>query len=369
VDGLRDLTGTPPGQDPDTVSTLIPTSGTTGTPKIAMRSANCSLAMARTVVSRSQVSGDDVLLVAAPLYGGVGFINGVCAPALTGCTLVLPADLQAATLLGLIKQYRVTRVATLPTLATRMMTFPGFVPGDAQTVGVIQTGGQQLPPSTAKELEAAFGCRVGITYGAIDVGVPAMVDSFGDSADKRYTTVGRVAPGAELAILDPMGETLPPGEAGEVAMRGPDTAIGYFDDPRGTDAVFGVNGWGRLGDQGTIDDDGYLRLTGRIKEIVNRGGKKFSLAEVETVVAQLDVVQDVAAVTYPDADLGERCAVFLVSRDGRPVTLPGLTAVLASRGVPKHLWPERVECVAALPVSGSGKVARAELRHRLISPR
>ena len=353
-----------PGQDPDAVSTLIGTSGTTGTPKIVMRTANGSLAMARAVIAHSGLSGADTLLVAAPLAGGVGWVNAIGSVALTGCSLVIAPDLAPESLLRLIRRYAVTRIATLPTIATRMLGSPAFAPADVASVAVLQTGGAFLAPDIARSLERAFGCRVIVVYGAIDVGSPTMV-SVEDPVQRRHTTLGRVCAGAELAIVGPGGEHLGAGETGEVAMRGPDMALGYFADDAATATVFDADGWGRMGDLGTVDAEGYLRLVGRVKEIVNRGGRKISIAEVEAAVAAVDGVCDVAAVGYPDPDLGERCAVFVVCEPGGHLGLPELRARLTGLGVPKAIWPERVESIAALPVSGAGKVDREALRRRL----
>jgi cyclohexanecarboxylate-CoA ligase len=203
-----------------------------------------------------------------------------------------------------------------------------------------------------------------VVYGAIDVGAPTMV-SIDDPPEYRHTTLGRVVDGAELAIVGTGGEHLGAGEVGEVAMRGPDLALGYFADDQATSSVFDATGWGRLGDLGIIDAHGYLRLVGRVKEIINRGGKKISIAEVETAVSAVAGVRDVAAVGYPDADLGERCGVFVVTDPATVLDLESLRERLTRLDVPKTLWPERVECVQSLPVSGSGKVNRDELRRRL----
>ena len=351
-----------PGQDPDAVSTLIGTSGTTGTPKIVMRTANGSLAMARSVIAHSGLSAADTLLVAAPLTGGVGWVNAIGSVALSGCSLVIAPDLAPETLLALIADHGVTRIATLPTIATRMLSSPAFSSQAVASVAVLQTGGAFLAPEVARSLERAFGCRVIVVYGAIDVGSPTMV-SVEDPDDRRHTTLGRVCAGAELAIVGPGGDRLCAGETGEVTMRGPDTALGYFADDAATAAVFDAHGWGRLGDLGTVDADGYLRLVGRVKEIVNRGGAKISIAEVEAAVAAVDGIRDVAAVGYPDPDLGERCAVFVVADSA--VDLGVLRAQLTVLGVPKAIWPERVEPIAALPVASSGKVDRDALRRRL----
>ncbi len=345
--------------DPEAVSLLIGTSGTTGTPKIAMRTGNGSLAMARSVLSRTGVQREDVVLIAAPLSGGVGYINGLCSSAITGCSVILPPRFGVDTLLPLIEEHRVTALFTLPTLIVRMLAAPRV---DTSSLRVVQTGGAYLHPQTAATLEAEFGCHVVSAYGAIDVGVPSMVAAFGDTAAHRHNTVGRPFDDVELALLDDAGNLVGDGEVGEVVMRGPSTALGYFGDEEATRQVYDDAGWGHFGDLGRIDEDGYLRIVGRLKEVINRGGKKISINEIEDHVRAFGGVHDVAAVAYSDTELGERCCAVVVTEGDFVLTLDALREFLHARGVAKHTWPERIEHLDELPMSAQGKVRRRELR-------
>ena len=345
--------------DPDAVSLLIGTSGTTGTPKIAMRTGNASLAMARSVLSRTGVGRDDVVLIGAPLSGGVGYINGLCSSAITGCTVILPRSFEVGRQLSLIEEQRVTALFTLPTLIVRMLAAPRV---DTSSLRVVQSGGAYLHPQTAAALEEAFGCHVVSAYGAVDVGVPAMVAAFGDSAEHRHQTVGKPFDDVELALLDDAGKPVPDGEVGEVVMRGPSTALGYYGDEDATRQVYDDAGWGHFGDLGRIDSDGYLRIVGRLKEVINRGGKKISVHEIEDHVRAFPGVRDVAAVAYPDPELGERCCAVVVTEAGFALTLDALREFLHARGAAKHTWPERIEHLDELPMSAQGKVRRRELQ-------
>jgi acyl-CoA synthetase (AMP-forming)/AMP-acid ligase II len=349
-----------PAADPDAVGALMGTSGTTGTPKIAMRTTNSSLAMARSVLSRTGIGRDDVVLLAAPLSGGIGYFNGLCSAALTGCSLILPQRFEVDALLELLERHRVTALQTLPTLLTRMLAGRE---ADTGALRVIQSGGAYLHPRTAAAVEDRFGCPVVSAYGATDVGVPAMVAAHGDTAAHRHETVGRPFDGVDLGIVDETGALLANGEIGEVVMRGPSTALGYYGDPDATRAVFDDAGWGHFGDLGRIDEDGYLRIVGRLKEVINRGGKKISVNAVEDHVRAFPGVADVAAVGYDDPDLGERCAVVVVAEI--ELSLDDLRAFLTERGVPKALWPERIVHMDELPVSPQGKVRRRELREAI----
>jgi acyl-CoA synthetase (AMP-forming)/AMP-acid ligase II len=358
-----------PGQHPDDVAVLVGTSGTTGTPKIVMRTANATLAMARNVVSRTGVGGEDVVLVGAPLSGGIGYINGLCTAADRGATMLVPHANDPATLFAFIERYRATALQTVPTILRRLLAAPQAATADVSSLGLVQSGGAYLHAHTAALIESRFDCHVISAYGAVDLGTPSMVDAHHDTAEHRHETVGPFFPEAEVALLDESGARVPDGEIGEVVMRGPNTALGYFQDPEATRALFDEQGWGHFGDLGRIDEDGYLRIVGRLKEIINRGGKKLSIDEIEGNVRGFPGLRDVAAVGYADPDLGERCAVVVVTEPWlKLLTVAKLSAYLSQRRVPKTLWPERVQTVDELPLSPQGKVRRRELRERLERP-
>jgi acyl-CoA synthetase (AMP-forming)/AMP-acid ligase II len=367
----REVAGDPraplPGSDPDAVALLLGTSGTTGTPKIVMRTANASLAMARNVTSRTHVGADDIILVGAPLAGGIGYFNGVCTMAEHGCTLLLPPSYAPDSLFAMFARHRVTALPTVPTIMRRMVQSAHAASADTASLRIVQSGGSYLHADTAALIEARFGCRVISAYGAVDLGTPTMVDVERDTAQDRHETVGRryEDPLCELAILDEAGRPVPDGVVGEVAMRGPNTALGYFGDDAATHQLFDGQGWGHFGDLGVIDERGNLRIVGRVKEIINRGGKKLSIEEIEGHVRGFPGVRDVAAVGYDDPDLGERCAAVVVCEPWLKLTLDQLRSFLAQRDIPRRLWPERVELIGELPLSPQGKVRRRELRDRL----
>jgi acyl-CoA synthetase (AMP-forming)/AMP-acid ligase II len=366
VRDIVDLAGDPdsalPGQDPDDVSVLLGTSGTTGTPKIVMRTANGTLAMARDVVSRSGVGPDDVFLIAAPVSGGIGYINGLCGALATGCTVVLTRSLEADDVIELIERYRATALTSVPTILRRMAAALGASNRDISSLRLLQSGGAFIHPESAELLESRFGCPVISAYGAVDLGSPSMVAADDFSAAHRHATVGFPFPQAELRLIDETGADVGEGEIGEVVMRGPNTALGYFADPDATQALFDDKGWGHFGDLGRIDEDGYLRIVGRIKEIINRGGKKLSIDEIEGHVRGCPGVLDVAVVGYADSEMGERCAAIVVTAPTLELTVDRLQSLLSERGVPKSLWPERIIQVDVLPISPQGKVRRRDLR-------
>ena len=181
-------------------------------------------------------------------------------------------------------------------------------------------------------------------YGAIDVGVPSMVAAFGDTAAHRHNTVGKPFDDVdELALLDDAGNPVPDGEVGEVVMRGPSTALGYYGDEEATRQVYDDAGWGHFGDSAGSTRTATWWIVGRLKEVINRGGKKISINEIEDHVRAFEDVRDVAAVAYADEELGERCCAVVVTEGDFVLTLDALREFLHARGVAKHTWPERIE--------------------------
>jgi non-ribosomal peptide synthetase component E (peptide arylation enzyme) len=187
-----------------------------------------------------------------------------------------------------------------------------------------------------------------------------------DPAEVIEQTVGRASRGCAFAILDEGGRALPPGMEGELAMRSPFAFEGYVNNPEATTESFTRNGWFRTGDLVNKDAAGNVRILGRGKEQINRGGVKFHPADVEDVLAKHPQVQMAALVAMPDERLGERACCFLVPRPGQaPPALADLTAFLAEAGVAKFKWPERLELVGALPLTPTGKIQRNLLRERI----
>jgi acyl-CoA synthetase (AMP-forming)/AMP-acid ligase II len=352
----------PPGGDPDAVDLLMGTSGTTGTPKIVMRTPNSFLAMSRAVVRRIDLGPEDTLLVGAPIAQGIGYNHGIVNAAEAGCRVVMLDDLKAAAMLETIERERVTTLVSVPTLAIRMLAAPELGHTDTTSLRCYQSGGAFLPADTAREMEDRTGCRVLIMYGSMDVGIPTMTSPFSDDARARHETVGRAVDGVEFRIVDPDGGDVEPGQPGEIVMRGANTALGYFDDPEATARTFDEDGWGHLGDLGSLDERGYLRVTGRIKEVIIRGGHNISAVEVEEVALRHPRVAEAAAVGVADAELGERCALFVVPTAGPALTLEDVLGHYEREGVPKQRWPERLVLLDRLPTDSQGKIRRQELR-------
>jgi acyl-CoA synthetase (AMP-forming)/AMP-acid ligase II len=210
----------------------------------------------------------------------------------------------------------------------------------------------------ARAWEERTGSRVCNFYGAMDIGQLA-VPSPADPPQKRWTTVGRPHDVAEVLICAPDGTPVEPGAEGEICMRGSLVQDRYWGEAFGP---YGEDGWAHFGDLGVLDVDGYLQVTGRLKDTIIRGGTNINPYEVEEVLRDCLGVADICVVGRPDADLGERTVVVVVPKDDAAPGLDDLLAHLDDRGVARFKWPEDLISLSALPLGSTGKVDRARLR-------
>jgi non-ribosomal peptide synthetase component E (peptide arylation enzyme) len=207
-------------------------------------------------------------------------------------------------------------------------------------------------------------------FGVTLIGMWGMTECFVGSAappddrdEKLFETDGKAMPGAELAIFDETRtRQLPPGEVGELATRGPHVALGYFRDPQRTRDTFSPEGWLFSNDLATIDAEGYIRLVGRKKDIINRGGLKISAREIEEMLLRDERIASIAIVGVPDARLGEKTCAFVVPRGGAQIRLVELVDRLEGKGVAKYKLPEYLVALPEMPMTASGKIQKFMLR-------
>jgi long-chain acyl-CoA synthetase len=346
--------------DPDRVVQIALTSGTTGRSKLAGLTAELKQLTFEGFTTRLKLGPDDRMLPLSPITQGAG---EMCLYALrTGAALVMchHPRFDAERSLALAQRTRTTVLGGVPTMIARMLHCPALDGADLASLRATISAGAPLPESVAREWEERTGAPTCSFYGAMDVGQLA-VPSPDDPPEKRWTTVGRPHDTAELLICDPGGNAVEPGEEGEICMRGPLVQPKYWNE----DATpYAADGWAHFGDLGRLDDDGYLHVTGRVKDTIIRGGSNINPFEVEDVLRGSDAVQDVCVVGRPDDDLGERAVAFVVPAPGSEPTLEDLTAYLEHEGLTRYKWPEGVHLLDALPHGATGKVDRKRLRER-----
>jgi acyl-CoA synthetase (AMP-forming)/AMP-acid ligase II len=346
--------------DPDRVVQIALTSGTTGRSKLASLTARLKQLTFEGFTSRLQLGPEDRMLPLSPITQGAG---EMCLYALrTGAALVMAhhSRFDAERSLALAERTRATVLGGVPTMVARMLHSPALADTDLSTLRATISAGAPLPESVAREWEERTGAPVCSFYGAMDVGQLA-VPSPDDPAEKRWTTVGKPHDTAELLICDPQGNAVERGEEGEICMRGPLVQPQYWNED---ETPYSDDGWAHFGDLGRLDEDGFLHVTGRVKDTIIRGGSNVNPFEVEDVLRGSPLVQDVCVVGRPDEDLGERAVAFVVAAPGHTPTLEDLTAHLEEQGFTRYKWPEGLHLLDALPHGATGKIDRQELRKR-----
>ncbi len=349
--------------DPDRIVQIALTSGTTGLSKLAALTARLKQLTFEGFTSRLGFGPDDRMLPLSPITQGAG---EMCLYALrTGAALVMShhARFDAERSLTLAERTRATVLGGVPTMVARMLHSPALADTDLSHLRATISAGAPLAPSVAREWEERTGAPTCSFYGAMDVGQLA-VPSPDDPAEKRWTTVGRPHDRAEMLICNPDGSAVEPGEEGEICMRGPLVQERYWPARPEDETPYSEDGWAHFGDLGRIDEDGYLHVTGRVKDTIIRGGSNINPFEVEELLRGSAAVQDVCVVGRPDDDLGERAVAFVVPAPDSEPTLDDLTAHLEEAGLTRYKWPETLHLLDALPHGATGKLDRKGLREQ-----
>jgi acyl-coenzyme A synthetase/AMP-(fatty) acid ligase len=339
------------------VSELIFTSGTEAAPKGIMHSeetANFSVRVARQHLG---LSDDDVVWMPSPIGHSTGFNYGVRFALYHGLKLVLQDQWDTAVATRLIEQERCTYTLAATTFLSDLV-----VRGESHDLSSMRyfgCGGAPVPAELVRAARAR-GISVLRLYGSTEVLV-ATWNLPTSSAAHQDDTDGVALPHLEVETRSDDGTVTVAGERGEIFVRGPNTCVGFFDDPERTQATFSPDGWVKSGDLAVMDDAGYLTVAGRKKEIIIRGGMNITPREIEEVLLEHPSIIAAAVVGLPDPRLGEIACACLVLEQGRDVDAESLIAWLRGTGMATYKLPERVEVVAALPYTASGKVKKHEL--------
>ncbi|MFC5001345.1 long-chain fatty acid--CoA ligase [Dactylosporangium cerinum] len=350
---------------PDDIAMVLYTSGTTGRPKGAMLThLNVTMNIMVTRESPFGVTADDVLLGGLPLHHSFGLICGLGTCLLAGASVVLMRRFDAARALDLIEKHGCTLFMGVPTMFTTMLA--AIAPGDAGRYRLdrVFSGGAPLHVATLEAIRAAFGCEVYEGYGLTEAS-PCV--AYNQKAwPTKPGTVGRPIRGVDVRVADAdladAIEFVPDGGLGEIVVRGHNIMAGYLNLPEAT-AETVVGGWLRTGDLGRFDEDGYLTIVDRKKDVILRGGHNVYPREIEEVLTRHSAVRQVAVVGLPDDRLGEEVCAAVVVRDGFAAG-PELAAelvALARERLSAYKCPRRVEFLASFPLGGSGKVLKREL--------
>lgn len=354
-------------RDPAAPRFVMVTSGTTDVPRMSLWTDDNLWYFMRQFGAAVELGEGDVAVGIAPANtGATGYVFPVLAPLLHGASSVLLEHWSPREAIDLLERARATIATAIPTQLIKMLQDGTVATRDYGSLRVFNNAGAPLPAESAAEVEQVFGCTVQAVYGATDGGVPVMT-RVTDPPEKRYHTVGRPLPETDLRlvgerVVDGDLEDVAPGEPGEVLWRSPTKTFGYFNDPERTEAAFWGDGWYRSGDLGSLDEDGYLRIVGRVKDLIIRGGQNISPRELEDLVAGHPAVSEVSVIGIPDPVYGERACACVVVRPGRDLTFEELVAHLEGRQVARFKLPERLELFDELPKSAGAKVSKVALR-------
>ncbi|TCN53435.1 cyclohexanecarboxylate-CoA ligase [Rhodococcus sp. SMB37] len=349
---------------PDDIAMLVFTSGTTGTPKAAMHTYNTAWSGYHRVITRAlELTGDDVAFMASTLGHLTGFIHGMLVPLSGGQKIVYQDVWDVEGLLDAIAVEGITWTLSATTFALDMIEAQKRTPRSQQTFRAFACGGAAIPASLAESMHDLFGTSLVSLWGCSETGI-ASIHQLGAAVDTLGASDGFRVPWQDVRIVDEHGQLVETGATGSLQVRGPSVFAGYFKQPELTAAAFTADGWFDTGDLGRITPDGGIRIEGRTKDIIIRGGQNISAVEIENALFTHEHVQEAAVVAYPDERLGERVCAVVVPAGPAP-SLDDLVKHLEKVGMSKQFWPQKLVVADSLPRTPSGKIKKFVLSDQL----
>ncbi|MEK8355765.1 medium-chain fatty-acid--CoA ligase [Escherichia coli] len=345
----------------DELAAVLFTSGTEGLPKGVMLTHNNILASERAYCARLNLTWQDVFMMPAPLGHATGFLHGVTAPFLIGARSVLLDIFTPDACLALLEQQRCTCMLGATPFVYDLLNVLEKQPADLSALRFFLCGGTTIPKKVARECQQ-LGIKLLSVYGSTESSPHAVVN-LDDPLSRFMHTDGYAAAGVEIKVVDDARKTLPPGCEGEEALRGPNVFMGYFDEPELTARALDEEGWYYSGDLCRMDEAGYIKITGRKKDIIVRGGENISSREVEDILLQHPKIHDACVVAMPDERLGERsCAYVVLKAPHHSLSLEEVVAFFSRKRVAKYKYPEHIVVIEKLPRTASGKIQKFLLR-------
>ncbi|MBW4934999.1 AMP-binding protein [Marinobacter sp. F4206] len=346
----------------DDVIQILYTSGTTGEPKGVMHTSNTLFSNVRPYADRLHLGSDDKVLMASPLAHQTGFMYGIMMPVYLGTTAILQDIWDAEYVCKVIaaEQPAFTMAAT-PFLADLVKAAPSHE-GELDSLRIFVSAGAPIPSAVVEQAGKVLKATIVSAWGMTENGAVTMTCPE-DPAERASQSDGKAVPGMEVKITDFQGNDLPAGEEGNLLVRGASLFVGYLKRPE----LYGVDedGWFSTGDLARMDKDGYIRITGRTKDVVIRGGENIPVVEVENLLYKFPGLVDVALVGCPDDRLGERvCAYVTLEDNATDVTLDEVNGYLLDQKLSRNYLPEYLEVIEAMPRTASGKIQKFKLREQ-----
>ena len=347
---------------PDDVTQLIYTSGTTGEPKGVMHTANTVMANIIPYAARLHLDANDVVLMASPMAHQTGFMYGLMMPIMLKSSAVLLDVWEPLRAIDLIRN----ESATFTMASTPFLTdLAKNVEESGKKVPTLRTflcAGAPIPGPLVEQARSVLGTKIVSAWGMTENGAVTLIE-LNDPDERAFTTDGLPLPGVELKVVNDDGVSLPAGEAGKLYVRSCSNFGGYLKRAHlnGTDA----EGWFDTGDLARLDAQGYVRITGRSKDVIIRGGENIPVVEIESLLYRHPAIAMAAIVAYPDERLGERACAVVVLKPGQSLDLPTLVEYLKAQKIALQYIPEKLEIREAMPSTPSGKIQKFKLREIL----
>ena len=361
---LDDISG-----DSDGVAMLQYTSGTTGRSKGVVLKHRSLVNVAKLSMEAVEIPERAVCLNALPMFHTAGCVVGTLGPLWAAGTVVMPRRFIPGPVLDALREEAVDVLFYVPTMLSALVDEQRARYGPAPKVSVIMGGAAPVQPSLIDAAAGLFGAQVYNLYGQTELAPVLSLTRPGDSPEDRHDTVGRPLPQVDCKITDPgTGQVARIGEVGEICARGYQQFVGYLHDPEATSAALDPDGFVRTGDLGTMDDRGYLRITGRLKEIIIRGGENIAPARIEHILTEHDSVLDAVVVGLPDDRLGEVVAAVVTTESAAAGLKDDLVGYAHTR-LARHEVPAHWYLATRLPVTPTGKVQRFAVRDAILQGR
>jgi cyclohexanecarboxylate-CoA ligase len=344
---------------PDSVIEILYTSGTTGEPKGVMHTSNTLLSGVPFFCRRLGLSPDDVALMASPLAHQTGFIYGMIVSIALGAKCVLQDIWKPDVAARLIQDEGVTYTMASTPFLSDLTEEAARDCWDFKTFRIFLSAGAPIPSSLVEAAGERLGAHVLSGWGMTENGLVTSTLP-GDPAEKGIYTDGCAFESMELRVVDNDKRVLPRDTVGRLEVRGAGNFVGYLKRPEYN--AFDADEWFDTGDLARMDADGYIRITGRLKDVIIRGGENIPVVEIENLLYRHPAIREVAIVGTPDARLGERACAFVTLRSGEALTLADMLGYLEQQKVTKHYFPERLEVLKEMPRTASGKIQKFRLR-------
>lgn len=346
--------------DPMQVAHMGPTGGTTGLPKVVPRTHNDLLCNVEYAALAWELGHHDICLLAGPIGHDLTFTKGLCGSIFTYGKCVFLDATEPEAFCRTIEREKVTAVVWVPTLASRLARFEHLKDYDLRSLKKMHCGGGASTPELIREVMEKVGCHYFNAYGGTE-GQSTMT-RITDDLQTTYHTVGRpTCPYDIYKVVDGDGNELPVNTPGELLVKGPGVFSGYYNTPEENKKLFDREGFFRTGDMAKIDDQGRIILTGRLKEMINRGGESISATEIERLIIHHRDVEMVAVIPMPDPVMGERVCAYVKLKTRGTLTFEAIVAFLRSQGASVLQLPERVEFINSMPLTQSGKIDKKAL--------